>query len=411
MEPFHDIYRKENPPILTSRRWRRRRSGDTASGEGTDPGAQANAAAPGPAPGGTQNALPPRPNGTPLGGPQPHHSHRRHRHRSGQGNPGSRLLWALLVLVFGVYAIVLASSVLRSQQKPRASTGPDTPAPTTSVHTNQQSAADAARRIAERIAAWNKLPDIALDAQSLKEQGFAAQAGERLTRALESTPDALVLKISLAQILIQQEKYPQAVELLIQVLEADPSDQKARLLLASVFNTQTNYPAALSVAKWILETDPNSTEAHQVAANAYLNTDRRSMALPHLRKVVLLDEDNLVAQNKLGVAYTQMGQYAKAIQVFNNVLEHNTTDSMTHYNLAVCYAKQNMADQAVETLTRAIALFGKSFVVTWMKSSDFDTIRAHPLFAALVAQQGMKSDTPATAGITNTGAASPAPAK
>ena len=100
--------------------------------------------------------------------------------------------------------------------------------------------------------------------------------------------------------------------------------------------------------------------------------------------------DNIVAQNKLGVAYSQLGEYVKAIQLFNGVLEKNAADSTTYYNLAVCYAKQSMADQAVETLARAQALFPKDFVNTWAKSRDFDPIRNDPLFVALASQSEPK---------------------
>ena len=394
MEPFHDIYRKEDPPFLTNRRWRRRRSREsgTASGTGQPPSPSSSPAGTAGSASATASGHPPARINAVLTGGSPQHSHRHHRRHSSQNSGGSRMLWVILGLIFVVYALVLAASVLRSRRRAHGAAAPGkTQSATASTSTNAPAVPDVGRNIAERITIWNQLPDAILEAQTLREKGFADQAEVRLNHALEDAPTAASLKINLAQVLIQEEKFPRAAQLLAEVLETDSSDQKARLMLASVFEHQTNYPAALAVANWMLETEPNSAEAHQIAANAYLNTDRRGMAISHLRKVVSLDPEDTVAQNNLGQAYTQMGQYAKAIQVFNGVLEHNTADSMTYYNLAACYAKQMMAEQVVETLTRAMGVFGKQFVVAWMKSHDFDPIRTDPMFVALLEQQGEKT--------------------
>ena len=194
-----------------------------------------------------------------------------------------------------------------------------------------------------------------------------------------------------------RDRYDKARTLLVDVLDSNPEDTTARLMLADVLDYQTNYPASLTVAKWILETDPNSIEANEIAANAYLNTDRKGLAVTHLRKIVALQRDNPFAQNRLAVTYTQMGEYVKAIQLFNGVLANNGADSMTYYNLAVCYAKMSDSDQAVETLTRAMSLFGRDFVNIWVQSPDFDKIRNESIFMALQTSESKPAATNASA--------------
>ena len=372
MEPNHDIYRKEDPPPFKKRR---RRSSSESQSSGVPP-----------------SPPPPRPDspiredGTPRienwGALTPH---RPHRSRTTRGSDRmNRLLWISLATLFGIYVIFLAISVVRGKKAP-ASGQPQAAGSTQTLAaaTGAAVAAEAPFKMADRIADWNHVPDILLDAQSLLDQGLVEQAEAKLESALETTPRVSRLQVKLAQVLIQRKQYERARSLLVDVLESNPEDTATRILLASVLDHQTNYPAALAVAKWILETDPNSLDANEIAANAYLNTDRKGMAVTHLRRIVLLQRDNPFAQNKLAVTYTQMGEYVKAIQLFNEVLANKSADSMTYYNLAVCYAKMSDADQAVETLTRAMSLFGRDFVNIWIQSPDFDKIRNESIFTAL----------------------------
>ncbi|MFH0954376.1 MAG: tetratricopeptide repeat protein [Verrucomicrobiota bacterium] len=389
MEPNHDIYRKEDLPFLLRRRKNRRDSRGA--------GSQNTNGSPGQTPG-----APGQPGGTPPPVGSRHDSsarrHRRHRHHAyGQDNSGGKLLWIALAAVLALYALVLVASVLRSSKRVREEPVQGEPGgPVLTNTASAQAVADMARKVQERIAAWNRLPDAIVEAQTLQDQGFLDQAEQRLMIALEATPHAATLQFRLARVHMQQKKFGQARDVLLQLLESNPDDVSARLMLASAFENQTNYPAALAVAKWVLETDPNRLEAHEIAANAYLNTDRRGLAITHLRKMVALDRENAATQNKLALAYTQIGEYVKAIQLFNEVLTRNATDSVTYYNLAVCYARQSMTEQVVETLSRAIGVFGQDFVSTWTEGKDFDSVRTDPLFVAFLGEAGKKAR-PATA--------------
>ena len=307
---------------------------------------------------------------------------------------GSGLFWILVIGVFGVYAALLAGHLFRSQSASRqtkAKTASAKEGQKAATGTNVESAAQVARAIEKKIAAWNGISPAILGAQSLEDQGLVDEAVQSLAHALEATPHAAPLQTRLAQLYVKQKEYDKAKDRLIDILEANPDDTGARLILASVFDSLENHEAALAVAKWVLDVDPNSAEANQIAANSYLALDRKALAISHLKKIVSVEHDNLAAQNKLALAYVQLGEYVKAIQIFNELIDKNAADSMSYFNLAVCYAKQGMAEQSVEVLTHATSILGKSFVDVWMKSQEFDGIRQDPLFVAL-GKQGPKPD-------------------
>lgn len=388
MEPFHDIYRKEEPLFLLRRRKKR-------PSELGEPKPEAPAKA-------TQSGVPPAratQSGASTAATQPgtaprkdfYHRHRHSRRRPGSDeNIGSKKLWIILSVVFVVYAAFLGVTLLRSLRKHASApvAAPKEPGAEAAATTNAATVAqaeDAARVIKDRIAAWNQVPDAIVGAQTLADRGHLDKAEERLKLAIEACPKTARLKLRLAQLYMEQKDYAAAAPLLLEVLETNPDDSGARMLLGNVYESQTNHPAALSVATWILATEPNSIAAHQMAANAYLNTDRKGLAIQHLKRVVAMERDNIVAQNRLGVTYAELGEYVKAIQVFNEALAHNSTDSVTYYNLAACYARQGMAEQTTEVLSRAIGLFGDKFVAAWVRNPEFDNVREDRLFAALVA--------------------------
>ncbi len=396
MEPYHDIYRKESLPFLKRRRRKQHswnpEGGSDAPPPGQPPQGQAGHAEPGKEPPTLIDAW----NTTSA----PSVPRRRHHSRSREGRGGSKALWIVLACVLGLYAVVLIVSVYRTASRARAD---ETARQSKISQRIAQSAtgsiaraktpAEVAQRVTEKIAVWNKMPDLILEAQSLKDRGLVDQATQRLEQALKVTPRAIPLQLELADVYAKQRRNSEAADILVDLLEANPGDLSARMMLAQVLESETNYPAALAVANWMLELDPNILEANQIAANAYLKTDRKSLAIPYLRRMVTLERDNVMAQNNLAVTYSDLGDYVKAIQLFNQVLKSDSANSLTYYNLAACYSKQSMDEQAVEILTRAGALFGQSFVNTWMQSKDFDSIRKSPLFMAL--QEKTSGKTPA----------------
>ncbi len=327
-----------------------------------------------------------------------HQRRRRHssRHRPAR-RPGDRreeknltgLLWAalsVLLVLFGLF--VLASSL----RKGRRATSPEPSQPST-VKINWPpehvpTPEDEAARIKEDILTWNQVDYTRSEAERLLKDGLLEQAENSLMRALGQAPDMEALHFLLAKVLTEKALFDEVKVHLRSVLARNPQNEEARIMLATLYSSQANHEAALSVAEWILAGNPYSVAAHRVAAKAFLNTDRAVLAIPHLRRIVTLEGSDVLAENSLAVAYCRTEQYAKASDILNRLLVRDRSNSVTYYNLAVCYAYQAQAENAVETLNSAVTVFGKSFVETWLKSADFDTVRESAPFIAFMNAQG-----------------------
>lgn len=380
MEPFRDIHRKEDLPDLTRRR-----------PPGAHPPADANVSPPPgiPPPSAAGGA---GSHGSPaqVWPPPPRHSSRGHRRRrSGdKGGSGSRVLWVALTGVFLVYALFLVTSIVRKPKKAAALAAVDAASGAAALMEDAGAgAALTAQEVVARVAAWTKAQEALRTAQSYQDKGFPDQAIEGLRRALEDAPHVLVLQEKLAQLLMQQQRLDEARGLFVEVLEKNPENSNARLALAGIFESQTNYPAAQVLASWILDREPNSIEALQIAANVYLSTEQSALAINPLKRLINLDRENIIAQNRLSVVYMEMREFQKAIDLLNDALHKSPKDSVTYYNLAVCHAKQGKAAEAVDVLARAISVFGREFIRTWMQSRDFDLVRSEPLFVRLMQQE------------------------
>lgn len=327
----------------------------------------------------------------------PVHSHRSRGARPSRrpGDPIDRrtkteLLFnsALLVVVL-VYLLALGLSVFRPHGNAAPAVPPASVTATEAAETPTPEAAAEAERITAHVRDWNQTLLVLDEAHRLIAQKNFPRAEETLVQTLEANPNVVELQVALSQIFLEEKRYEEAKEMLIKVLERDPENSSARVSLVSILAAERNHAAALSVANWILKTDPYSMEAHQAAAAAYLYLDQPSLALPHLRKIIRLGEDNVSAENNLAVVYCRMGQFDKATELLEQLLTSERGNSITYYNLAVCHAQQRKAKEAIEVLGNAVSEFGEPFVMTWLKSRDFDPIRDHPLFTAFLKPLGL----------------------
>ena len=73
-----------------------------------------------------------------------------------------------------------------------------------------------------------------------------------------------------------------------------------------------------------------------------------------------------------------------AIAAYDKALEIKPDDDATYYNKACCYALQSQIDQAIQNLQQAINLNPDEWREMAKTDSDFDSIRSHTRFQALI---------------------------
>ncbi|WP_339382970.1 TPR end-of-group domain-containing protein [Microcoleus asticus] len=101
-------------------------------------------------------------------------------------------------------------------------------------------------------------------------------------------------------------------------------------------------------------------------------------------KALEIKPDKHEAWNSRGHALRNLGRGEEAIASYDKALEIKPDFHPAFYNKACCYALQSQIDQAVQNLQQAINLNPDKYREMAKTDSDFDSIRSHTRFQALI---------------------------
>jgi tetratricopeptide (TPR) repeat protein len=302
-------------------------------------------------------------------------------------------LWLAVALVVMCYLSFLAYSIIKPKAK-RSDTKPSkTVVAVTPTNTVQKPATVNTEPVPEPepvISTASRFDSHVITGMisRVKASGILIEEGRRLARnnqfaraelkyeeAAGLMPEVYTLLYEWAGTMVEQKRWSSARDVLIRALNANPSSADARLMLARACYELKRPDEALALANWVLEVEPYSEGAHQIAADVLTAMDQHEAAIKHLQKLVAIDSSNHTAENGLGAAMMSLGQFNQAIRAFENVIRDEPGNSQAYYYLAICYIRKNEPELSVDVLSRATSRFGQPFVLSWTKSSDFDSLR------------------------------------
>jgi tetratricopeptide (TPR) repeat protein len=132
-------------------------------------------------------------------------------------------------------------------------------------------------------------------------------------QAQNADPRSAVLCLSLASVLIRQEKYLLAAEELKKAVEADPENGKAHALLslicAGVNNSETDIKEPLRVLDKTKDAEPADIEVYKSLGGLYLKQGKFSQARDIFQLMVEKDPENPQAYFFLARAYYKLKDY------------------------------------------------------------------------------------------------------
>ncbi|WP_293126343.1 tetratricopeptide repeat protein [Microcoleus sp. bin38.metabat.b11b12b14.051] len=133
-----------------------------------------------------------------------------------------------------------------------------------------------------------------------------------------------------------------------------------------------------------LEFKPNLHEVWLNRGNALGNLGRLEEAIASYDKALEFKTDDHEAWINRGNALGKLGRWEEAIASYDKVLEFKPDDPDAFYNKACCYALSGQVDSSIQNLQRAIALNPHKYREVAKTDSDFDKVRSHPEFQALI---------------------------
>jgi len=205
----------------------------------------------------------------------------------------------------------------------------------------------------------NDLPEEKIQlADNLYQLGFLEEASTLFKNLLEIFPDEDSLKISLAEIAIEEDKIDDAFEWLEQIKPSSELYAQSLLTLADMYQMMEIPEVSekkLKEAKEILPNEPLidlalaelyfSTEAYQKAIAAYekLRTDYPTFDSP------------IDLEERIGVSLSRIGEYEEAVKFLEEAVKNQETVERL-FQLALCYYQLGENERSIQLLTKVSEL-------------------------------------------------------
>jgi tetratricopeptide (TPR) repeat protein len=282
-------------------------------------------------------------------------------------------------------------------------------------------------RLEDAIASYNKTLEIKPDDHTawynrgyvLDDLGFLEAAIASYDKGLEFKPDDHKAWYNRGNALVDLGRLKEAITSYDKALEFKPDDDKAwnnrgnalgklGFLEAAI----TSYDKALEFkpddhAAWYnrgmalgnlglledaiasydkaLEFKPNLHDAWYNRGIALDDLGRLEDAIASYEKALEFKPDDHTAWYHRGYALRNLGRLEDALASYDKALEFKPDDDdNTFYNKACYYALRSQIEQAIQNLQQAIDLNPDKYREMAKTDSDFDSMRSHPQFQALI---------------------------
>ncbi|MCX6220576.1 MAG: tetratricopeptide repeat protein [Bacteroidia bacterium] len=173
----------------------------------------------------------------------------------------------------------------------------------------------------------------------------------------ESDPN---LYLKQGMILEKEYKYSKALKSFEKAYQFDSTNTTIISELAETNNNLGNYRQALPYFKKLFVLDTLNTINAIRLSRAFFNLRNYQEPFQILLGVYQRDSSNVYVCKQLAFSAMRTGNDSLAIELYSRVIPQNPTDLNNYTNLASLYQKQNLYDQAVETLESGISVFPES---------------------------------------------------
>ena len=193
--------------------------------------------------------------------------------------------------------------------------------------------------------------------------------------------------------LLDQGDTKGAIYHLLEALKIHPNSSKTYFNLGVAYSQQNEKEKAIACFSHALVIDPNDWEAINVIGDIYVSMNDIGHAVTYYiklaklrqqqgnpgdaingyKKALRIQPKSVQALYGLSLTYLSIQNYSKALEVLQSIREIQPKDPTIYYNIACVYAKQNMVNEAVSWLGKAVQ----------MGFSNYDLIMTDPDLARI----------------------------
>jgi tetratricopeptide (TPR) repeat protein len=219
--------------------------------------------------------------------------------------------------------------------------------------------------------------------------GEPALAEENLRNAIEAAPKDVMVRVELAQILMQTGRTESAITLLEEAVKSAPTHVPARESLARAYLAKEDFEAARRSAEDLkilapdkavgyylagvvaqsqnrlddaqkdleraLELQPTAVDTLAALTRMDLSKGRDAVAIARVQKAIDADSNNVAARNLLGEIYLAQKKYPDAISQLEKAVSTAGQWSLPYRNLALARIASGDAAGGIKTYENALA--------------------------------------------------------
>jgi len=192
-------------------------------------------------------------------------------------------------------------------------------------------------------------------AKDLKKRGDFLDAERELKEALEDEPDHFLLKASLADLYLRQDRLTEAKILAETILSLDPEYPQARYILGEIFFKEKSFDQALQCFRHASQKDPRPYMILRVA-RTLRNMERYEEALETLDSILVSDRQNMGFLKEKGLVLGRMERWEQALEIYEKLREMDPNDSFVRKAIYDIKGKDRPADKLIRELEMVVTL-------------------------------------------------------
>jgi tetratricopeptide (TPR) repeat protein len=191
------------------------------------------------------------------------------------------------------------------------------------------------------------------DAAVLMKNKQYADAGAKLSDALDASFARLETGFVMAELLRQQKDFEKACAVYGQILQTEPNFPEVHDKASYVLYRLEDDNDAIKEAKTALAVNPNDAEAHKNEALALSQDRHPDAAVEEFKQALRIKPDYAGARSGLGLVYARMQDYPSAIVEYKKAIAIDPDYDDAHNNLGLAYKETGNIGGAIAEFREA----------------------------------------------------------
>jgi adenylate cyclase len=223
-----------------------------------------------------------------------------------------------------------------------------------------------------------------------KEEGWIGRADEASRKAVELAPHLAESHAARGLALRAAEQFDEAEAEFEKAIAINPRLFEPLHFYAQMVRSMGQYERAAKLFLRAADVRPEDYQAMAIASNMYeaLEDNQRARevsneTIERVKRAIELNPNDSRALILGAGAWLTLGDGGKALEWAGRAYEVDPGSSGVMYNTACIYAKLGESERALDLLEKAVEFGGRNKLY-YENDSDFDTIRDHPRFKALL---------------------------